>query len=41
MVIVEEANSIIFCGFNTAAYDIQFGFYNTTNQTEVSNEDEI
>lgn len=41
MVIVEESNSIIFCQFQTVAYDIQFGFSKVTQQSDVSSEDEI
>lgn len=41
MVEVEEPNSVIFCGFQTVDYDIQFGFQKVTPQSEVSNEDEI
>lgn len=33
MVEVEEANSIIYCGFQTTAYDIQFGFSRVTAQS--------
>ncbi len=40
MVIVEEPNSIIFCGFSTVLYDIQFGFYRITPDSELSAEDE-
>ena len=41
MVEVEEPNSIIFCGFSTTSYDIQFGFYKVTPISEVSSEEEI
>ena len=30
MVEVEDANSIIFCGFSTTNYDIKFGFFRVT-----------
>jgi hypothetical protein len=41
MVEVEEANSIIFCGFSTSSHDIRFGFYKATPTSEMSGEDEI
>jgi hypothetical protein len=41
MVEVEESNSIIFCGFSTTSYNIQFGFYKVTPLSEVSSEEEI
>eukprot|EP00347_Sterkiella_histriomuscorum_P002082 403369545 len=41
MIEVEDANSIIFCGFSTTNYDIKFGFYKVTSNSQVSNEDEI
>lgn len=40
MIVVDEPNSIIFCGFSTIQYDIQFGFYKVTSESEMSNEDE-
>mmetsp|Transcript_10133 Transcript_10133/g.10088 ORF Transcript_10133/g.10088 Transcript_10133/m.10088 type:complete len:218 (+) Transcript_10133:917-1570(+) len=40
MVVVEEANSIIFCGFSTALYDIQFGFYRVSPDSELHSEDD-
>lgn len=38
MVEVEEANSIIFCGFQTKSHDIQFGFQRVTPHSTVVTE---
>mmetsp|Transcript_17153 Transcript_17153/g.12264 ORF Transcript_17153/g.12264 Transcript_17153/m.12264 type:complete len:232 (+) Transcript_17153:457-1152(+) len=40
MVVVEEPNSVIFCGFSTLLYDIQFGFYRVVPESELNPEDD-